>query len=328
MPEILNTEQEQRGSGAAAGADYDQALFSGDGKFSKGGYGKQGKGGHGGRGPGGKPQQQNKPWQKQPGGGGCRGGQRSDEPCGYCGKPGHSAEDCHLKRKHQEGAARHEAYMRKKGGGTGAAAFVALEEAVSTEVLLLASAQGIPSNWLAQVWYVDSGATQHVTNNLASLDDFEDLLDEERWLRWGDGRQSRINGKGRAVFRDRDGSTTLVLDDVYYVPSSDVNLISVKRITARGGEVVFKGDSCHISSAAGSAVCTAVAKGSGLYPVYNYEHGFGYYPEPQRVLLATSSNEPCCPRELRQAARAAGQGPGQGHWPGGRSVQGRGCRLP
>eukprot|EP00253_Pinus_taeda_P026647 PITA_26647 len=89
------------------------------------------------------------------------------------------------------------------------------------------------------IWYVDSGASRHMTGVREYFSELsESGIDIE--VVFGDDRVVRAVGVGTLTFQ-RESKPPLKVTDVLYVPGIRKNLISVSALEDRGYEVLFRG---------------------------------------------------------------------------------------
>ena len=89
------------------------------------------------------------------------------------------------------------------------------------------------------IWYVDSGASCHMTGVCEYFSELsESGTDIEVVL--GDDRVVRAVSVGKLTFQ-RESKPPLKVSDVLYVPGMRKNLISVSALEDRGYEILFKG---------------------------------------------------------------------------------------
>jgi transposase InsO family protein len=90
---------------------------------------------------------------------------------------------------------------------------------------------------LEQRWYLDSGASNHMTGSRAAFSD----LDESKTgtVKFGDGSRVIIRGQGTVLFRCRNGEHR-ALQDVYYIPQLRSNIVSLGQLDEHGSEVLIK----------------------------------------------------------------------------------------
>ena len=87
------------------------------------------------------------------------------------------------------------------------------------------------------VWYLDSGASFHMTSdkNLFSALEEKDL---KMRIEMGDDGRYSVSGVGTVAFQ-REHGAPLTLTDVMYVPGLKKNLVSVAMLEDKGYDVVF-----------------------------------------------------------------------------------------
>ena len=73
-----------------------------------------------------------------------------------------------------------------------------------------------------QRWYLDSGASNHMTGYKASFSELDgDVTDT---VKFGDGSRVAIQGRGTIIFRNGEHRA---LTDVYYIPQLRSSIISI-----------------------------------------------------------------------------------------------------
>ncbi|KAK9184805.1 hypothetical protein WN943_025156 [Citrus x changshan-huyou] len=118
-------------------------------------------------------------------------------------------------------------------------------------------------------WYIDSGATNHITNDLGKLLDSQAYTGTEK-LFVGDGNALAITHIGSVVL-NTSNSQSLFLNHVLHVPFITKNLLSISKLLADNPVTVeFLGDFCFIKARnTGKILLEGVAKG-GLYRVSSH----------------------------------------------------------
>jgi hypothetical protein len=88
-----------------------------------------------------------------------------------------------------------------------------------------------------QRWYLDSGASNHMTGCRAAFSD----LDENKTgsVKFGDGSRVTIRGQGTVLFRCKNGEQR-ALTDVYFIPQLRSSIVSLGQLDERGSEVLIK----------------------------------------------------------------------------------------
>jgi hypothetical protein len=113
-------------------------------------------------------------------------------------------------------------------------------------------------------WYVDSGATQHLSSKKEWLDDYQDITPRNIYL--ADNRVIVAKGIGKVHVKlevnGRMENGTLY--EVLYVPDLHGNLLSVNKIVARGHKVIFNDSVCLVEDQSGRAIAVAT-KDENLY---------------------------------------------------------------
>jgi transposase InsO family protein len=145
--------------------------------------------------------------------------------CWACQKQGHYAATCP---------------ERKKGNKKNVAASAAMDEFTAQFEQEFSLVAGLSSSTSSSVvWYIDSGASRHMTGVRSQFSELtERTLETDVVL--GDDRTVRAAGVGTVIFQ-RESLPPLKLTDVLYVPGLTWNLVSVSTIEDRGYEVVFRG---------------------------------------------------------------------------------------
>ena len=87
------------------------------------------------------------------------------------------------------------------------------------------------------VWYLDSGASFHMTSDKSLFSALEEK-DLNMCIKMGDNRRYSVSGVGTVAFQ-REHGAPLTLTDVMYVPGLKKNLVSVAMLEEKGYDVVF-----------------------------------------------------------------------------------------
>ena len=149
--------------------------------------------------------------------------------CHNCGKIGHIAKKCSKKND-------------AKGGQSKAAVAVGCEE--EEEITLKCSTNH--SKVSENSWIIDSGASQHMTPNLAPIDSYK-KYEIPRAVKLGDEVVIRAYGCGSMSVKLQNGEITNVrLHDVLYVPDLVNSLLGVPSMRKRGAQTLFSRDQCTI----------------------------------------------------------------------------------
>jgi hypothetical protein len=134
-------------------------------------------------------------------------------------------------------------------------------------------------------WYIDSGASRHMTTVREHLMDLTQCGDVEVVL--GDDREVKVAGCGTISFR-RESLPPMILTEVLYVPGLKKNLVSVSTIEEKGYEVLFR-DGQVLLFPGGSSITLAKVIGT------RHERLYKFLFQPVRALIhSTSSTSDLC----------------------------------
>lgn len=150
--------------------------------------------------------------------------------CFQCNKYGHKSTECRSKPKEKVA----------KSNSSYAAAFI------------------IPFKNNSSEWYIDSGATMHMTRH-------QNLLQNEnsppiKQIKVANNKTLSVSSSGNVTLNTLNGenrSNVILFTNVLYVPELAVNLISVHQITENGGQVKFDSKGCTILNRQNVIVATA-----------------------------------------------------------------------
>lgn len=115
-------------------------------------------------------------------------------------------------------------------------------------------------------WFIDSGATCHITNNINFFLSIDFNFRQSITVANGETVWSSGKGHGTIIALDELGEQhEIIIHDVLYVPQVNANLLSVKKLTSLGYEVHFSAERCIVKSG-GYAVIVAKLQ-NGLYKI-------------------------------------------------------------
>lgn len=158
--------------------------------------------------------------------------------CFICKKPNHYAKNCPTKINKSD---KRSEKCEKAWNGT----------------LLTALAVDINSN----AWYVDSGATCHMTNNKNLLQNY--VVDTPRLVTVANNQKMHSEGHGEVELLLKGHTQTTKISEVIYVPGLSTNLISVGKMASNGLEVHFDTQACNIYC--GKITVASATKVNGVY---------------------------------------------------------------
>uniref|UniRef100_A0ACD5XRG8 Uncharacterized protein n=1 Tax=Avena sativa TaxID=4498 RepID=A0ACD5XRG8_AVESA len=186
--------------------------------------------------------------------GGNGGTPRRHGNCRYCGKAGHWAKECRKAQRDRE-RKNEVANLAEEQGEPPALLLASIDVvteapeatmvqaapvtvAVGTQAVFLNEEKVVPVPAAAGVWYLDTGASSHMTG----VRDAFVTLDEsvKGSVRFGDGSLVEIGGKGNLLFRCTDGNQR-VLAGVFFIPRLRTNIISLGQLDENGCKSVIEG---------------------------------------------------------------------------------------
>eukprot|EP00253_Pinus_taeda_P030304 PITA_30304 len=151
---------------------------------------------------------------------GGKKGDMSKVRCFNCHEMGHYATKCPSKKS-------------KKGSSVGLEG-EALASQFEMEFTLIGC---MVSSMMGCVWYLDSGASFHMTGDKNLFNTWEEK-DLKMLIEMGDDRRYSVSGVGTVAFQRKHGAP-LILTDVKYVPRLKKNLVLVTMLEEKGYDVVF-----------------------------------------------------------------------------------------
>ena len=157
-----------------------------------------------------------------------------DFKCHYCKRKGHYARDCYKKKADTA------KNSQQKGEAVGK--FVADIDTTDRAVALISSRNSNKSSW-----WIDSGASQHMTYDRKTISDYV-KFEKPMLVRLADDSTLNCYGKGNVhlTVKDNAENVNILLKDVLYVPKLQNKLFSLPSIIDKGAVVQFKGQHCEI----------------------------------------------------------------------------------
>ncbi len=187
---------------------------------------------------------------------------RRSVKCHHCGKFGHIRRFC--KDLNKDKGTKDSKSPANKGNQVGKGQSGSRSESLGLVLQsLTVSACGINS----ETWIVDSGATSHMCNNKALLEDLVELS-EPVDVMLGDGKILNAVGSGVVTVHTNLANgkqQECKLHNVLFVPNLSYNLLSVSKVAEAGKSVSFEETTCNISRSDGEIIAIAKKVGCLYY---------------------------------------------------------------
>lgn len=176
-----------------------------------------------------------------------------DITCFFCSKSGHLKKDCR-------------SYIKWKAGKEKEKVNQAINEDAGEHICF-----STMDNCNGRAWYIDSGATSHMTNDKSFFRKINACTNEKIKLANGDNAEVQGIGDGYLMCesKHKGKQNTIMVKDVLYVSTLEGNLLSVKKLTEKGLQVKFEGKTCNIMK---DKAIVATAEVSGNLYKLHLEH--------------------------------------------------------
>jgi transposase InsO family protein len=158
---------------------------------------------------------------------------KKDAKCRYCGKKGHYERECRTKEKDRKSGKLRKTFQKEQ------AHTVDKKDRRDDESVFVAALSVTISD---KEWYIDSGASQHMTGNRSWFSSYENLPQGPK-VYLGDDTALAIKGKGKISFQFPNNIQKDV-HDILHVEGLAKNLLSVSKMTDQGYEVNFQANTC------------------------------------------------------------------------------------
>lgn len=167
--------------------------------------------------------------------------QVSSKGCDFCGNPNHTTFKCYAYNRHKK---QHEVERQQRGTKNNNNKKSTANKATAS---CLVACHAV-SRATAASWIIDSGATDHMTNNFDALSDVVHMKGE---CLLATEQKVPILAKGSVVIRNRSG-LEYKLQNVLYVPDLHVNLVSLSKALTAGFRLSDTKRGLRLRNSAGS----------------------------------------------------------------------------
>ncbi|CAA0839530.1 Unknown protein [Striga hermonthica] len=221
---------------------------------------------------GGKPRDKGKKPQGRPRDGGGNksngGGKplRRNSKCNYCGIEGHWARECRkAKRERGDQCKREEAHMSQGHEEESAALLMAIgsdvipdvrvaprsstastpgsqavqDDSTGVQHVFLNEEQGVPTATTDGHWFLDTGASNHMTEKIAAFTEIDEKI--KGMGKFGDGSMVEIQRRGSVLFAWKNSEHKVLTED-YHIPRLKTSIISLGQLAEVGFKTVIKED--------------------------------------------------------------------------------------
>ncbi|PNX76308.1 retrovirus-related Pol polyprotein from transposon TNT 1-94, partial [Trifolium pratense] len=98
----------------------------------------------------------------------------------------------------------------------------------------------------SEEWFLDSGCSNHMTPHREWLTSFD--ASRKTSIKLADSRKLAAEGTYNIVIRGKTGNKVIV-EDVFYVPKMNYNLMSIGQLVEKGFSVTIEGNSLNLFDA-------------------------------------------------------------------------------
>ena len=245
-----------RGTGGGQGQNQDAQHNQGYGR-GRGQQNSRGRGRHGNQSSGNREQNTS-----------------SDVECWNCGEKGHMSKECPKKRANKgKGKKQHNNYASSSRNN---------DDDYSEQLFVMqhmVNAMTADVHASEDVWYVDSGASNHMTSRGEWFRDLKEL-NAPGYVETGDDTAHPIAHIGKVPLNMQDGKVKY-LADVLHVPNITKNLVSVGQMIEQGLQVRFNPNGCFVEDFKNG--CKLVTKGKRVGRMFTLDVNM---PEVKAAMFA------------------------------------------
>ncbi|RVX06405.1 Retrovirus-related Pol polyprotein from transposon TNT 1-94 [Vitis vinifera] len=189
--------------------------------------------------------------------------------CSYCKKKGHIIKECRIRPQNRQAqafqtsvivppVATHDSPSAACSVPAPPAPDYCTPEMVQRILISALSAMGFQGNNSTKLWYVDSGASNHMTNNPTAL----------CYVRPYAGQSSIQTANGSSLPIAAIGDASSKFTDVFLAPQLSTNLISVGQLVDNNCAVNFSGNGCVVQDQVTGKPIAKGPKVGRLFPLF------------------------------------------------------------
>ncbi|RVW43612.1 Retrovirus-related Pol polyprotein from transposon RE1 [Vitis vinifera] len=192
--------------------------------------------------------------------------------CSYCKKKSHIIKECHIRPQNCQAqafqtsvivppiatSAAHDSPSIACSVPAPPAPDYYTPEMVQWMLISALSAMGFQGNNSTKLWYVDSGASNHMTNNPTALCHVRPYA--------GQSSIQTANGSSLPIVAIGDASSKFT--DVFLAPQLSMNLISVSQLVDNNCAINFSGNGCVVQDQVTGKPITKGPKVGRLFPLF------------------------------------------------------------
>lgn len=116
----------------------------------------------------------------------------------------------------------------------------------------------------SQLWYLDNGASNHMTGDKTKFISLDEKLTGE--VKFGDGSIVSIKGKGSIAFKCKTGEEK-IFNDVFYIPTLCDNILSLGQMSEEGNKVLMDGEYLWVHDNDGNLLMKVKRSSNRLYKI-------------------------------------------------------------